>query len=235
MILHEPFPRSKISQGFAQNATAFYKENNLTGHPSIDYAVPCGTPIPNLVEGAFCYSVMNKDNANLDRYRAVFTLVEDKNYVYEISYGHLDKIHAIPGTYLKLGESIGTTGNTGDVYMGDLKITNDLRKKIPCAGGHLHGPQVRKCKKVSKQSKGKTYLSNANGIYKWNGSYIEVVDYNNGVNGCVDPMKFYNGKLAVQEEYLPYEIALANLRKGGLPPKVLAMAEGVLKKKYGRI
>lgn len=195
MILYEPFPRSAITQGFSENATETYKKNGLIGHTTLDYGGKCGDSIYNCARG-FCYSVMNKDNANLDKYRAVFILVEDGEFVYELSYGHLDKIYAVPGTWYGVGDVIGTLGNTGEVYMNGKRVTNEIRAKVPCAGGHLHGVQVRKCRKVSKVNPKKKYLSDANGTYVWNGSYIEIVNYWNGLNGCVNPMDFYNGILA---------------------------------------
>lgn len=196
MELYEPFSRAKISQLFGQNANTLYSGQGLKGHTSIDYDVPCGTPVVNLAKDAFCYSVMNKDNSNLDKYRAVFTLVEDNEFAYEVSYGHADTILAVPGKTYKVGQVLMTSGNTGDVYTNGVKVTQETRRKGGCPGGHLHGPQVRKCKLVSRKSPKKHYLTDANGILKYKGKYVEVVDYENGYNGCEDPMLYYNGKLA---------------------------------------
>lgn len=195
-FLYKPFPDSLITQGFSENANISYARSGLIGHTTLDYGVACGTPVPNCAENAFVYSIMNKDNPDLSKYRAVFTLVELEDVVYEISYGHLDQILVVAGQTLQPGESVGLSGNTGMVFMHGVEVTNEIRKKIKCAGGHLHGPQVRVCRKVTKKQKGKHYLSDSLGTYKSGGFYYEVVDYDNGTNGCINPNLLFNGKFA---------------------------------------
>lgn len=203
-----PFPKATITQGFNGNANPLYAGQGLRGHTAEDFGVSCGTPLPNCVDGAYCYSVLNRDNPDLSKYRAVFTLVEVGEHVYEVSYGHLDQIYAVPGHTYAAGDVLGTTGNTGDVYMGATAVTNAIRAKIKCAGGHLHGPQVRLCKKVQATARLKQYLVDGNGLYRHtDGSYIEVVNYDNGWNGCVDPENYFNGYLAINAP-----LVLGNLR-----------------------
>jgi len=200
--LYEPFTRNLITQGFAENAATYYKDNGLIGHPAIDYGVTCGTPIRNCIDGAFVYSLLNRENPDLTKYRAVLTLKEVDGIVYEYIYGHMDRIDVSPGQILPLGAILGTSGNTGEVWSNGVKVT---KHRPGCPGGHLHA-QLRTCKKVKKTTKGKQYLVNGLGIYKWDGYYLEILDFKNGTSGCVNPMDYYNGLLVPEErpKYFPF-------------------------------
>lgn len=205
-----PAPLSQITQGFSENANVSYKRDGLTGHTSIDWAIPYGDPILNCAENAYCYSVINRGNPDLMKYRAVFTLVNADNGVSEwaeVSYGHLTDIHAEVGKTYQPGESLGTAGNTGTVFSGGREITAAQKNAGSKAGTHLHGPQVRPVQRVKKTVRGKQYLYDGNGIFKKDGYYFEVVNYENGTNGCVNPMPFFSGGLAVE-----YARRVANLK-----------------------
>lgn len=194
--LYLPFNRSTITQGFNGNANPLYSGQGLRGHTAIDWAA-CGAPIKNCADGALVYSTLNRDNDDLSKYRAVCTLVEDGDTVYEIIYGHCNEIYAQVGKTYRAGEVLATAGNTGTVYSGGVKVTNDMRRQNRCAGAHLHGPQVRPCKKVKNRTKiASWYLKDGNGVYKTkDGHFLEVLDYSNGWNGCVDPEQFFNGQV----------------------------------------
>jgi murein DD-endopeptidase MepM/ murein hydrolase activator NlpD len=232
MILHPTFTIQ--TQGFGENANTLYRGEGLKGHPAIDYDAFCGSRLLSAAR-ALCYSTINKDNPDLSKYRAALFLYEEGDKVYEIIYGHMDEIYAVPGKTYDVGDVIGTTGNTGDVYTNGVKVE---KYRPGCPGGHLHF-QVRECRKVTKMSRTKRYLSDGHGIYRKDGFYIEIVDYNNGYNGCIDPSPFMSKMLASDFKLPPYtavsyEEAIANLRKAGLPRLVLTMAELVLKGKYNR-
>lgn len=217
--LYEPFTRNLITQGFAENAATYYKDNGLIGHPAIDYGVTCGTPIRNCIDGAFVYSLLNRDNPDLTRYRAVLTLKEVGGIVYEYIYGHMDRIDVSPGQTLSLGHVLGTSGNTGEVWSNGVKVT---KHRPGCPGGHLHA-QLRTCKKVKKTTKGKQYLVDGLGIYKWDGYYLEILDFKNGTNGCVNPMNYYNG-LLVPSKPIPNPGLVLGAENGAV-----ASAQSVLK------
>ncbi len=191
MKLYRPFPRSTVSQNFGANANALYASQGLKGHTSTDFVVPCGTPLPNCAEG-LCYSVLNKDNPDLSKYRAAYFLVESDKDLFEVSYGHLGEIHCEPGKTYPVGAIIGTTSNTGDVYSYGEKVT---KHRPGCPGGHLHGPQIRPVRRVTKRTKGKRYLETGTGVLKQAGAYYEVLDQDNGYAGCVDPEPFFVGEL----------------------------------------
>lgn len=194
MRLTPPFPLDTISQGFGLNATPAYKTQGLMGHTGIDFVPPqpFGRAI-NASADSYCYSVLNKDEPDLSRYRAVYTIVDDHDFSYEISYGHCDEIVAKPKKNYKEKETLATVGNTGSVYVGGMAVTNRAAPGHP--GAHLHY-QVRLLKKIPKNTVGtKTFLiRDANGILERDGCYYQVVDYNNGYNGCIDPMPFFLGR-----------------------------------------
>jgi len=204
-----PAPMNGITQKFAENATDLYKKSGLIGHSAIDWAATYGTPQYCVAENSYCYSVMNKDNSNLDKYRAVFSLVEGGNGLSdlsEVSYGHCKDIYAEVGKTYQPGDILYSAGNTGDVYAGGLKVSLAKKNAGSTAGTHLHAPQVRPVRRVKERSAKKQYLTDANGVLKYQGYYYEIVDYANGTNGCINPMPFFNGVLAT--EYTKKVLAL---------------------------
>lgn len=196
MNVYLPYLKGTITQRFNENANPLYAGDGLKGHTAYDWGVSWGTPVPNCAENAFCYSILNKNNPDPMKYRSVYTLVEDGDIVYELSYGHFSTITAVVGKTYQPGEVLGLVGNTGDVYSGSHYVTKAEKLAGSKAGAHLHGPQVRPCKKVQKKVKGKHYLSDAKGTYKKDGYYYEVIDYGNGFNGCVSLAPFSTETLA---------------------------------------
>lgn len=187
MILKRPL--GLISQGFGGNANPLYAGQGLKGHTGIDFAYPYGAPIPSFID-AYCYSVLNKDNPNLDYYRAVFTLVEEGGFVYEVSYGHCSQIFATPQKSIKQGVVLANVGNSGDVYQYGARVSKEKKDAGSHAGAHLHF-QVRKCVRSQMTEADKRYINDASGILDYHGSWLEIVDYNNGYNGCIDPSSFF--------------------------------------------
>jgi murein DD-endopeptidase MepM/ murein hydrolase activator NlpD len=143
---------------------------------------------------------MHKGDPDPSQYRAVFQLVQDDKHpdlFYELSYGHMNDIHVAPGDYLKAGDVIGTVGNTGPVYHNGVAVTKEARLAGSHDGAHLHGPQVRACRRVSVTAPSSHLLSDGFGVYRdADGCYYEVLDYTNGFNGCSDPSLYFNGILA---------------------------------------
>jgi hypothetical protein len=89
----------------------------------------------------------------------------------------------------------GTAGNTGPVYAGGVLVTKDQKLSGSRAGTHLHGPQIRKCRKV--KSPDGYLICHGFGPYPDKvGFYYEIVDYENGLNGCIDPTPFWTGMYA---------------------------------------
>lgn len=231
MHITPPFPDSKITQRFGDNANPLYKGQGLKGHTAYDYGVPYGTPIPNCVANAYCYSRMHEGDKNLMDYKAIFFLFEDETGVYEISYGHLSGFVAEVGKTYQVGDIVGYVGNSGACYVGQHLVTETEKEAGSHAGAHLHGPQVRVLKKVKKLT-GAERIYDQNGLLKKDGFYFEVPDYDNGYNSCVDPSRFFDTKLPSNTS-VPFAVALAILRKS-LTGADLTRAEAVLRNKYGQ-
>lgn len=193
MKLVPPFPLSTISQGFGANAVSAYSNMGLKGHPGIDYGVPWGTPI-KCAGDALCYSTMNKGNLNLGAFRCVYTIVDDVDCSYEVSYGHCDAMHPIPPENVSTGQILASVGNTGDVYSNGSIVTNEDKRNGSKNGAHLHF-QVRKLLKVPVNSFDATkhHLNDGHGLLSLNGFNYQVPEWDNGYNGCVDPAQFFDG------------------------------------------
>jgi len=196
-----PYDKKFITQRFGENGNPSYARDGLKGHTAYDWGVPWGTPIPNCVEGLYVYSLLNKDNPDPTRYRAVCGIVEtDNGGVYEITYGHCSAITAEVGKTYKVGDVIAKVGNTGDVWVGAHEVTKAERQQGSQAGAHLHGPQIRVLKKTRYTSTYKNYLYDDKGFLCINGWYYGVPDYDNGYNGCVSLRSFSTEKVAVSTD-----------------------------------
>lgn len=197
MKLPFPYPVSSITQRFGENGSVFYKEHGLLGHPGIDFK----TLFDDLI--LFCadapvYKIINKDNPDLTKYRAVFQLKDDGEFTYEIQYAHCNKITCTHGNVLT-GDTVGTQGNTGYVAVGGKEVVGDAKKRGE--GFHLHY-QIRECKKTKIYNQANYYLSsegNESVAYKdAEGNYYSIPNYTNGYNGCVDPFLFWDGRVITE-------------------------------------
>jgi murein DD-endopeptidase MepM/ murein hydrolase activator NlpD len=184
MKLNYPLISGYISQKFGANANSLYKSQGLKGHTAVDFQSTYNDTILPAIE-APVYSLMNENNPDPMKYRAVFQIYDDIDFSYEISYGHCNKISCKEG---QIPQVIGTEGNTGDCYVEGRLVTKEEKLQGSTQGFHLHF-QVRKCKRVPKRGSGH-YLRNSGGFYRKDGLFYEIVDYDNGYNGCVDPLQF---------------------------------------------
>lgn len=201
IILRRPFPKSTIAQPFGANENNSYSLSGLKGHTGIDFGVPYGTPIPNVIDGAYCFAVLNKGDPNLMDYRAVFTLVDDGDYSYEISYGHFSDSVSVIGKRYNSGDTLAFIGNAGPVYTNGFEVTEAQKEAGSHAGSHLHF-QVRKLTKIISgmaydpsakyvQEYGGIPGAYTSGVLQYGGFYYKVVDPDNGYNGCIDPEPFF--------------------------------------------
>jgi murein DD-endopeptidase MepM/ murein hydrolase activator NlpD len=175
-----------ISQKFAGNASTFYKENGLAGHPALDIIKGYDSYIV-ASHNAYVYSVRNKNNPDLSRYRAVYTIFEDEGQWWELVYGHCNQIYTFVGDTVVAGSLVASMGNTGDVFSQGLPVPIAKRNKPPYPGTHLHFQQRRLLLSTSDEV-GKFYLESSPGKILWKDGYcFEIPDYKNGFNGCVDP------------------------------------------------
>lgn len=184
-FLYQPFSDSLVTQGFSENLVDAYKKLKLAGHPAIDYGESYGADGFNAANRAYCFSIRNKDNPDPSLYRAVYTIVENEYGVFEIVYGHCAAIFAQVGRTYDAGDILYTVGNTGKVYSGGKEVTANERRQGSKKGAHCHF-QVRRLEKI-KIKTGRKLLEDGSGVFKKDGYYYEIVDYDNGHNGCIDP------------------------------------------------
>lgn len=174
MKLQSPYKTNySVSQPFGQNANTYYKEGGLLGHTGWDVHADHGSEIIAVAD-SICVKVLNKDDKDLMRYRAVLTLWEDAGVWYEVSYGHLGEIFVKNKQKLKVGDLIGTQSNTGNVSSKGKKVTLKEKQNGSGLGSHLHFQM----KLVRPTTKGR----------------YAVINPNNGYAGCVDPAPFFNHK-----------------------------------------
>lgn len=196
-----PYPKTLITQRFGDNANISYSRDGLKGHTAYDWGADWGAAIYNCTKDAYCYSLMHKDNPDPSLYRAVFMIVETEAGTYEISYGHCSEILAEVGKTYQVGDTIARVGNTGDVFVGEHEVTKAERLAGSHAGAHLHGPQIRPVRKVPAMNRARHYLSNENGPVYRDGFYYEVINFENGYNGCVSLRDFSTEQVA--DQYVP--------------------------------
>ena len=132
MKLPIPYKQWFITQKFDENANSYYRESGIKGHGAWDL-VGMGDKNIFCSHDGYVFSVLNKNNPDLMRYRAVYTLIEDNGIFYELSYGHFDKIFVEEGE-IKKGQVLGTEGNCFDKYTEILtedgwKFFDKLTKK----------------------------------------------------------------------------------------------------------
>jgi hypothetical protein len=189
MNLTRPFPENTISQRFGENATAYYKESGLLGHSGEDYDVTYGTPIPCTADSSYCYATISRDNPDPSFYRCVYTIVEDGDDVYEVSYGHCSEITAEVGKTYNRGDILAKIGNTGTCYSGGILVSKEMKLAGSQLGRHLHW-QIRKLARISELVQGYTYVNDGHGVLNYKGGYLRVVAPTNGFAGCLSPEQF---------------------------------------------
>lgn len=189
-----PLFNPTYTQFFGQNYNGSYERDGLLGHSGVDKVTVYGDHVLACQRGLI-YFVINKDNPDPMKYRAVCQLIEFEDGVKEIIYGHLNKIFVEPGQFVETGTALGTEGNTGEVYGGGKLITAEEKLAGSTDGFHLHW-QKRDVEKVKSNlvaygdsTKPNRYLSDGNGLFVDKDGYAYLVtNYYNGYNGCSDPM-----------------------------------------------
>ncbi|HKQ06114.1 MAG TPA: M23 family metallopeptidase [Blastocatellia bacterium] len=180
-----------ISQRFGGNANPLYAGQGLKGHPGVDMAQGYNRSITASHDG-LVYKTFNKNNPDLSKYRAVCVLFQEDENWYELTYGHCNDIYASVGDMVSSGDLLASMGNTGDVFSQGLPVSPSpsVRLQPPYPGTHLHW-QLRKCVRTQSTQAGNQYLqAQDGGLFHDKDGYYEVVDYENGYNGCIDPLPF---------------------------------------------
>ena len=182
------------TQGFGENANPFYKGDGLKGHTGID--IVCGSYSSIQPKMRFyVYKVLNGTTqiaSDGSGFTGVFGIDEENN---EWLYGHCIPI-AEEGRWYETWETIGYESNKGRVYSGGIEITKSMQDAGDTRGHHRH-IQKRECEKVSELTKIPLYKYGGEPL-QIDGKYIQIIDYNNGFNGCVDWSKDAERKILKQ-------------------------------------
>lgn len=175
-------------QPFAKNYNPSYALGGLIGHTGIDEGCGYGTPIFSVHDG-FVYKVLTPANPANDGsgFTGVFMIVDDGLECFEWLVGHCDP-QITESSYVAKGTQIGTEANHGEVYSGNMRITLAMQKAGNHEGAHRHY-QKRPVMPVAKTDGAHSYLSgSAQSPYRYGGDYFQIFNYNNGFNGCTNPM-----------------------------------------------
>ncbi len=118
IVLQNPAPGVRISQSFGQNA-AVYKAFGFAGHEGIDYACAIGTPIKAAAGGVVFRSGATSGNHGPDKDQGPYgirVIVEHtwgSQRGYTI-YAHLSSVSVKDGDFVRTGDEVGKSGNTGN-------------------------------------------------------------------------------------------------------------------------
>jgi murein DD-endopeptidase MepM/ murein hydrolase activator NlpD len=196
-----------VSQKFGGNANTYYAENGLKGHPGTDIFKGYDAFL-FASHDCYVYKILNKNNPDLSKYRAVHILFSDEGQWYELVYGHCNNIYVKVGDTVVSGSLLASMGNTGTVYSQGLPVPTAARSKPPYPGTHLHW-QLRRVVLSQTTSLGKWYLDletpssqRQDELYQdKNGNYYEIPEWTNGFNGCLDAEPYlYKPSFAQQIE-----------------------------------
>jgi murein DD-endopeptidase MepM/ murein hydrolase activator NlpD len=184
------FPKGSITQFFGENPK-LYASLGLKSHNGLDIVAPHGSPLYAVEAGTV---VEVKDTPEGYGRHLRFITVSRNGVCNEWTYGHCDKIFVKQGDKVTAGQHIANMGNTGFVVSG----ATPFWKTNPFAGTHLH-LGLRTVKKT------------ANGwSYPGSSIKIEVLNYNNGFKGSVDPLPLLE-KVDQVEEYRQQQLSIISL------------------------
>ncbi|MEK7992883.1 MAG: hypothetical protein AAB403_03665 [Planctomycetota bacterium] len=197
--LNWPLRDPIIAQRFGQNDSPTYAANGLRGHTGIDLVTSYGDTVRFAQDGRV-YKFLNFNNPDLTKYRAVCQIIDldGTDDCYEIHYGHCTKALCGLGP-VETGDAAGLEGNIGVVTSKYRIVTTEEKLAGSTAGTHLHF-QLRYCRKVTAIDPTKQYLDDLNGKPYFDGKYYYFVPhYENGFNGCVDPLPYMTDMYAGDE------------------------------------
>lgn len=187
------YPHGQVTQWFGENFS-LYKRFGMKGHNGIDYVQPHGSPM-YAIENATVVSVDDNPDGFGKHVRILSERRNSDGYHREWTYGHCDKIYVKVNDVVRAGQHIADMGNTGFVVSG---ATPYLRFN-PYAGTHLH-LGLRQVRKI------RTGWS-----YPGSKVKIDIIDYNNGYRGGIDPRPIMDMLSEATED--PRKPLIAELRK----------------------
>lgn len=114
-----PLERTFVTQPFGANDVGYYADSGLKGHNGIDYRANIGTPCYSCFNGTVIgEGLMPGDSAIYIRLMTAPFLVNDRYVKLEALYYHLSDEHVSNGEFVRQGQAIAKTGNTGRLTTG---------------------------------------------------------------------------------------------------------------------
>lgn len=198
------YPNGDVTQWFAENPK-LYAYMGLKGHNGIDIVRPYGEEM-YAVEDGEVVSVKEEPTGYGMNVRILSTR-KNQNGNYNLwVYGHNSKNLVKQGDKVIAGQPVALMGNTGFVVSGNTPFW----KINPYAGTHLHI--------------GLREVELTRSGWSYDGSQIkmQVINYENGFKGSIDPYPFLADLNRDQAEYRKKQltlISLLNTLKGLLTKK----------------
>lgn len=118
--------RKKITQKFGQNLVPLYRELGMKGHNGIDYGVRSGTPIFSPFSGRI--RVRNDGRSGY----GLHIKLRSRERKLEACLAHLSRSVFLSGVFVKTGDLIAWSGNSG--YSTGPHLHVGLRRLIPASG-----------------------------------------------------------------------------------------------------
>jgi murein DD-endopeptidase MepM/ murein hydrolase activator NlpD len=180
-MINKYVPQGHITQYLYENVD-LYKSANIgltAGHNGIDIVFPYGTPV-YAVEGGLVVEVKN-DAGGYGKHIRILSDNTDIKGGREWTYGHNSENFVKVGDLVKTGQHIANTGNTGFVVSSVLDTAFGFWDKggNKYNGTHLH----LGCREFKYDKKGWRYYANT--------PKITILNYDNGLLGCVDFTSFF--------------------------------------------
>lgn len=125
--LHDTFEGSyRVSQPFGANPW-YYKRFGFWGHEGVDFATPVGVKALAPVNGQILRTGWDKAYGN-------YIVVWDPKQLCAVWFTHLSKISVKGGQIVKIGQTIGLTGNTGNstgphLHIGFVETDRNATRK----------------------------------------------------------------------------------------------------------
>jgi murein DD-endopeptidase MepM/ murein hydrolase activator NlpD len=191
------YPQGHVTQYLYENVE-LYKAANIglnNGHSGIDIVFPYGTPV-YAVEGGYVCEVRN-DPSGYGKHVRILSYNEDKKGGREWTYGHASENLVKVGDEVKVGQMIQKCGNTGFVVSS---LSPNGLGFWDNGGNNYNGTHLHLgCREFILDRKGWSYYPNT--------PKITILNYNNGMHGCIDFKNwFYDDRIYGDMEILKREL-----------------------------
>ena len=184
-----PIKNGTITQKYGENPELYQKRFEIKFHNGIDIVsfhgdelLTCKDFIP--------YKIFDSNTGSVSKGFGFHALTkpDDKGICEEWVYWHsMSNLKVVLNKLVQQGEVIGYEGASGAVFSNGKEVPDNLKGIFPFPGTHLHWGKRLVFK--TKTSTGQVLTNIKGNLYTENGFYYEVINFNNGVKGFIDPIK----------------------------------------------